>query len=205
MNRIREQMESISQSVVKLGEQSQVIGDIISAVGEVAEQSNLLAVNAAIEASKAGEQGKGFAVVAQEVKILAGQSKQATAQVRTILGEIQKSANVAVLVTEQGVKSVEVGVQQSLDAGESIRTLAKNITEAAQAVTQIAASSQQQLVGMDQVGVAMQSIKLASEQNANGMRQIQSAAQNLHQVGRTLKELVEQFKVTKNEHERHPV
>ena len=205
MNRIREQMESISQSVVKLGEQSQVIGDIISAVGEVAEQSNLLAVNAAIEASKAGEQGKGFAVVAQEVKILAGQSKQATAQVRTILGEIRKSANVAVLVTEQGVKSVEVGVQQSLDAGESIRTLAKNITEAAHAVTQIAASSQQQLVGMDQVGVAMQSIKLASEQNANGMRQIQSAAQNLHQVGRTLKELVEQFKVTKNEHEQRLV
>jgi methyl-accepting chemotaxis protein len=205
MNRIREQMESISQSVVKLGEQSQVIGDIISAVGEVAEQSNLLAVNAAIEASKAGEQGKGFAVVAQEVKILAGQSKQATAQVRTILGEIQKSANVAVLVTEQGVKSVEVGVQQSLDAGESIRTLAKNITEAAHAVTQIAASSQQQLVGMDQVGVAMQNIKQASEQNANGMRQIQSAAQNLHQVGRTLKELVEQFKVTKTEHERRPV
>jgi methyl-accepting chemotaxis protein len=205
MNRIREQMESISQSVVKLGEQSQVIGDIISAVGEVAEQSNLLAVNAAIEASKAGEQGKGFAVVAQEVKILAGQSKQATAQVRTILGEIQKSANVAVLVTEQGVKSVEVGVQQSLDAGESIRTLAKNITEAAHAVTQIAASSQQQLVGMDQVGVAMQSIKQASEQNANGMRQIQTAAQNLHQVGRTLKELVEQFKVTKNEHEQRPV
>jgi methyl-accepting chemotaxis protein len=204
MNRIREQMESISQSVVKLGEQSQVIGDIISAVGEVAEQSNLLAVNAAIEASKAGEQGKGFAVVAQEVKILAGQSKQATAQVRTILGEIQKSANVAVLVTEQGVKSVEVGVQQSLDAGESIRTLAKNITEAAHAVTQIAASSQQQLIGMDQVGVAMQSIKQASEQNANGMRQIQSAAQNLHQVGRTLQELVEQFKVTKNEHERRP-
>ena len=205
MNRIREQMESISQSVVKLGEQSQVIGDIISAVGEVAEQSNLLAVNAAIEASKAGEQGKGFAVVAQEVKILAGQSKQATTQVRTILGEIQKSANVAVLVTEQGVKSAEVGVQQSLDAGESIRTLAKNITEAAHAVTQIAASSQQQLVGMDQVGVAMQSIKQASEQNANGMRQIQSAAQNLHQVGRTLKELVEQFKVTKNEHEQRPV
>jgi len=96
-------------------------------------------------------------------------------------------------------------VQQSLDAGESIRTLAKNITEAAHAVTQIAASSQQQLVGMDQVGVAMQSIKLASEQNANGMRQIQSAAQNLHQVGRTLKELVEQFKVTKTEHERRPV
>lgn len=201
MTRIREQMESISQSVIRLGEQSQVISDIITAVGEIAEQSNLLAVNAAIEASKAAEQGKGFAVVAQEVKTLAGQSKQATVRVRTILGEIQKAANVAVLVTEQGVKSVEVGVQQSLEAGESIRTLAKNITEAAHGVTQISASSQQQLVGMDQVGVAMQSIKQATEQNAHGMRQIQSAAQDLHHVGRTLTELVEQFTLSESPHE----
>lgn len=204
LNHIREQMESISQSVVRLGEHSQEIGEIISAVGEIAEQSNLLAVNAAIEAAKAGEQGKGFAIVAQEVKTLAGQSKQATAQVRTILGEIQKATNVAVLVTEQGVKAVEIGVQQSLEAGESIRTLAQNITGAANAVTQIASSSQQQLIGMDQVGTAMKSIKQASAQNADGMRQIQSAVQNLHHVGQTLTELVAQFKLTDDASELQP-
>jgi methyl-accepting chemotaxis protein len=90
MERVREQMTSIAESVINLSEQSQAIGDIINTVNDLAEQSNLLAVNAAIEAAKAGEHGKGFAVVAQEVKSLAEQSKQATTQVRTILNEIQK-------------------------------------------------------------------------------------------------------------------
>src|SRR5262249_45056633 len=82
MMRAREQMDSIAQSVVKLGEQSQAIGDIITTVKSLAEQSNLLAVNASIEAAKAGEHGKGFAVVAREVRLLAEQSKQATSQVQ---------------------------------------------------------------------------------------------------------------------------
>ena len=86
MQRIQEQMESVAESIVRLSEQSQAIGEIIAAVNDLAEQSNLLAVNAAIEAARAGEQGKGFAVVAQEIRSLAEQSKQATAQVRTILG-----------------------------------------------------------------------------------------------------------------------
>jgi methyl-accepting chemotaxis protein len=196
MHHVREQMESIAQSVVKFGEQSQAIGDIIATVNELAERSNLLAVNAAIEAAKAGEQGKGFTVVAQEVRNLATQSKQATAQVRTILDDIQKAAHVAVLVTEQGTRAVENGVKQSIDASESIRALSHSITDAARAMTQISASSQQQLVGMDQVGMAIDSIKRASAQNAEGMRQIEGAAHDLHQVGQTLKELVEQYKLT---------
>jgi methyl-accepting chemotaxis protein len=198
-------MESIAQSVVKLGEQSQAIGDIIATVNELAERSNLLAVNAAIEAAKAGEQGKGFTVVAQEVRNLATQSKQATAQVRTILDDIQKAAHVAVLVTEQGTRAVENGVKQSIDASESIRALSHSITDAARAMTQISASSQQQLVGMDQVGMAIDSIKRASAQNAEGMRQIEGAAHDLHQVGQTLKELVEQYKLTTSNGAGHTV
>src|SRR5206468_6485887 len=90
---IQTQMESIADSVVKLSEQGQAIGEIIATVNDLAEQSNLLAVNASIEAAKAGEQGKGFAVVAQEVKSLAEQSKQATAQVRNLLNDIQKATS----------------------------------------------------------------------------------------------------------------
>jgi methyl-accepting chemotaxis protein len=104
MKKIQTQMESIAESVVKLSEQSQAIGEIIASVNDLAEQSNLLAVNAAIEAAKAGEQGKGFAVVAQEVKSLAEQSKQATSQVRTIFNDIQKATTAAVLATEQGAR-----------------------------------------------------------------------------------------------------
>ena len=95
-------MESVAQSIVRLSEQSQTIGEIIATVNDLAEQSNLLAVNAAIEAAKAGEHGKGFAVVAQEVKSLAGQSKQATNQVRAILGDIQKATNAAAMFATVG-------------------------------------------------------------------------------------------------------
>ncbi len=190
MSRIQEQMGSIAESIVRLSEQSQAIGEIIATVNDLAEQSNLLAVNAAIEAARAGEQGKGFAVVAQEVKSLAEQSKQATAQVRTILGDIQKATSAAVLATEQGGKAVEAGVKQSAEASESIRVLAESITEAAQAATQIAASSQQQMVGMDQVALAMDNIKQASTQNVAGTKQAEAAAQNLHELGQKLSTMI---------------
>jgi methyl-accepting chemotaxis protein len=195
MKKIREQMESIAESIVRLSEQSQAIGEIMLTVNDLAEQSNLLAVNASIEAAKAGDQGKGFAVVAQEVRNLADQSKQATAQVRSILGEIQKATNAAVMVTEQGSKAVEVGVQQAAKAGESVQQLAESIAEAAQAAAQIAASSQQQMAGMDQVALAMESIKMASTQNVASTKQTESAAKNIDELGRRLKDLVAVYKV----------
>jgi methyl-accepting chemotaxis protein len=195
MNRIREQMEVIAISIVRLSEQSQAIGEIIATVNDLAEQSNLLAVNAAIEAAKAGEQGKGFAVVAQEVKSLAEQSKQATGQVRGILGEVQKATSAAVMATEQGSKVVEAGVKQSAEVSEAIRQLSESIAEASQASTQIAASSQQQVVGMDQVAQAMESIKVASAQNVAGTKQAEAAAQQLHDLGEKLKQLVAQYRV----------
>lgn len=190
MQRIQEQMESIAESIVHLSEQSQAIGEIIATVNDLAEQSNLLAVNAAIEAAKAGEQGKGFVVVAQEVKSLAEQSKQATSQVRTLLGDIQRATSTAVLATEQGSKAVQAGMIQSAQTGEAIRQLAGNVNDTAQAATQITASSQQQMVGMDQVAMAMESIKLASVQNMSGTRQAEVAAQNLHELGLKLSNLI---------------
>lgn len=195
MTRIREQMEAVAESIVRLSEQGQAIGEIIATVNDLADQSNLLAVNAAIEAAKAGEQGRGFAVVAQEVKSLAEQSKHATAQVRGILGDIQKATSAAVMATEQGHKAVNAGVKQSLQAGDSVRSLAESIAESAQAAVQIAVSAQQQLVGMDQVASAMESIKQASAQNAVSTRQAESSAQNLHALGKKLQTLVDQFQV----------
>jgi PAS domain S-box-containing protein len=195
MNRIRQQMEYIAESIVRLSEQSQTIGEIISTVNDLAAQSNLLAVNAAIEAARAGEHGKGFGVVAQEIRSLAEQSKQATAQVRTILGDIQKATSAAVLATEQGSKAVGAGVKQSSQAGDSIRVLAESIVEAAQAATQIVASSQQQLIGMEQIITAMNNIREASEQNVAGTKQTESAARNIHDLGQKLKQLLDQYEV----------
>jgi methyl-accepting chemotaxis protein len=195
MKQIREQMESIAESIVRLSEQSQAIGEIMLTINDLAEQSNLLAVNASIEAAKAGEQGKGFAVVAQEVRSLAEQSKQAAVQVRGILNDIQKATNAAVMVTEQGSKAVEAGVKQSTQAGDAVQRLADSIAEAARAATQISASSQQQMAGMDQVAQAMESIKTASIQNVTSTKQTESAARNIETLGRKLKDLVSQYRV----------
>jgi methyl-accepting chemotaxis protein len=195
MHRIQSQMESIAESIMKLSEHGQAIGGIIATVEDVAEQSNLLAVNASIEAAKAGEQGKGFAVVAQEVKNLAEQSRQATSRVRNILDDIQKATSGSVMTTEQGSKAVEAGVKQSMEAGESIQRLANSVAEAAQATTQIAVSSQEQLVGMDQMVSAMESIKQASTQNVAATKQVETSARDLGELGQKLKNIVEQYKV----------
>jgi methyl-accepting chemotaxis protein len=195
MDRIKEQMESIAESIVRLSEQSQAIGEIMQSVNDLAEQSNLLAVNASIEAAKAGEHGKGFTVVAQEVRSLASQSKQATAHVRSILNDIQKATTEAVMATEQGAKAVDQGARQSVVAGGSIRNLAHAISEATQAAAQIELSNQQQLVGMDQVAVAIGNIREASAQNVTSMRQVETAAQDLHDMGQKLKTLVAQYRL----------
>jgi len=195
MTRIRQQMDAIAASMGRLSEQSQTIGQIIATVEDLAAQSNLLAVNAAIEAAKAGEHGKGFGVVAQEVKSLAGQSRQATNEVRTLLSDIQKATTTAVLATEQGSKAVDAGARQTEVAGESIQALAGSVTEAAQAATQIAASSQQQLVGVDQVAAAMESIKQASTQNVASAQQLETAARNLNDLGQRLTQMVERYKI----------
>jgi methyl-accepting chemotaxis protein len=195
MGRIRAQMEAIAESMMRLSEQSQTIGQIIASVEDLAAQSNLLAVNAAIEAAKAGEHGRGFSVVAQEVKSLAEQSRQATDRVRTILGDIQKATTAAVLATEQGSKAVEAGGKQTELAGDSIQALAASVTEAAHAATQIAASSQQQLVGMDQVAGAMENIRQAGTQNMDSAKQLETAARNINDLGQRLQQLVESYTV----------
>lgn len=195
INRIREQMESIADRMVRLKEQSQSIGQIVTTVEDLAAQSNMLAVNAGIEAARAGDQGKGFAVVAQEVRNLAEQSKQATAQVMAILGEIEKATNSAMLASEQGGKTVDAGVSQASQAGQSILQLASSMSDSTAAAAQIAASSQQQLVGVDQVVVSMEDVKHASLQNADGAKQLESAARNLKELGERLRSLVQHYKL----------
>ncbi len=195
MNLIKEQMESIGETVVRLSEHSQAIEEIIAAVQDLADQSNLLAVNASIEAARAGDQGKGFAVVAHEIKSLADQSKDATEQVRTILEDTRKWVGAVVMATEQGVKAVDAGVAQSEAAGESIQTLAQNVFESSQAAGVIDASAQQQFTGVDQVSSAMVSIEQAMQQNLAGTSQLEDSARRLAELGEELKRLVSTYKI----------
>jgi methyl-accepting chemotaxis protein len=197
MDNIREKVESIAESVVRLSEQGQAIGEIIASVNDIADQSNLLAVNAAIEAAKAGEYGKGFGVVAQEIKGLAEQSRQATTKVRAILLDVQKGTSAAVMATEQGNKAVDIGVKQSQEAGESIRVLTDSVAEAAQTAIQIAASNQQQMAGISQVTSAMENIKQGSAQTAASTKQAEIAARNLNELAQKIKQLMEHYRTSK--------
>lgn len=195
MTKISEQMQLIADSILKLAEQSKTIGEIVSSVSDIAEQSNLLAVNASIEAAKAGEQGKGFAVVAHEIKNLASQSKQSTLQVKSILNDIQNGINNAVMTAEQGNKVVEQGIILSQQAGDSIKELSESISDSAQSAVQIAATNQEQFIGMEQVATAMENIKLAGSQNAESTKQLEFAARNLKELGLKMKSKIDQFKI----------
>lgn len=195
MGSIQEQAGAVAENIVDLSARTQAVGEIIASVNEIAEQSNLLALNAAIEAAAAGEHGRSFAVVASEMKNLAQQSKQATVQVRSILGEIQKGINTSVMLTEEAVKRVEAGRQQADVAERTIQEMAESIIQSIQAFQQIVAATNQQQIGFDQVTRAIQNIRDASEQTAIGTRQLEQAAGNLGDLGRKLQAVVETYRV----------
>lgn len=195
MHQINEKMKSISDGIIRLSEHNQVIGQINDTVNDIAEQSNLLAVNAAIEAAKAGEQGKSFNVVAQEIRMLAEQSKNATIQIKTILNDIQNSTSHAVLATEQGSKAVDKGLSQALMTSQSMEVLKKSMEEVAQAAKQIDISSGQQFIGIDQVAVAINNINDASKGHVRHMKQIEDSAFSLNDIGKSLKDIVDQYKL----------
>jgi methyl-accepting chemotaxis protein len=186
MHMIRRRVEDIADNILILSEHTQQIGEIIATVNSIADQSKMLALNASVEAARAGEEGKGFAVVAMEVRNLAEQSREATAQVRDILSEIQRATNAAVMVTEEGTKGVDRGVSLVDRAGKTIKELASTIEENAVAAVQIAASTRQQAVGMDQLTNAMRTIKDSTAEAASSSMQVERSVQQLQGVAEHL-------------------
>jgi len=195
MDRIKQQTETIFTSMNKLSGQSKLIEKIIETVEELATQSNLLSVNAAIEAAKAGEHGKGFNVVAHEMKSLTEQSQLATKQVRMTLRDIQKAIEAAVMANVEGSKVIDEGVQQTEIAGNSIQALALSVEEAAEASTQIEISAQQQLQGVEQMTIAMESIREAIDKNVSSANSLEISGKNLDELGDQLKKMVSSYKV----------
>ena len=195
MNHIQRQMDMIGMNVIKLSEQSQAIGEIIATVTDISEQSNLLAVNASIEAAKAGEFGKGFAVVAHEIHNLAEQSKQATTNVRTILTDIQRGVSSTVVSTERGTKSVADAVRLTSDARQAIEVLTRSTAESSRQAIEIASSIHEQAAGMDQISLAMEKIRDAAQKNLEITRKAEKTAEDLHELGLRLKKLTVQYHV----------
>lgn len=195
MDSIREQAEAVAETILSLSEKTQAVGEIISTVNDISERSHLLALNAAIEAAAAGESGRSFAVVAAEMKLLADQAKEATVQVRSILGDIQRGINASVMLTEEAVKRVASGRQRTDTTQRTIEEITGRVQESVQTFQQIVASTNQQQLGIEQVMGALANIRQASQQTAAGTRQLDQAAGNLAQMAQTLTGLAARYRV----------
>jgi methyl-accepting chemotaxis protein len=195
MDAIREQAEAVAENIVALSEKTQAVGEIITSVNDISERTHLLALNAAIEAAAAGENGRSFAVVASEMKTLADQAKDATTQVRSILGDIQRGINSSVMLTEEAVKRVSAGKERTDITQQTITGISGQIQESVQTFQQIVASTNQQQLGIEQVMGALQNIRQASQQTAAGTRQLDTAAANLSQLSQQLLGLAERYRL----------
>jgi methyl-accepting chemotaxis protein len=190
-----EQVTLIATNVADLSERTAQVGEIIATVKDLAEQSNLLALNASIEASKAGEHGRGFSVVAMEMRNLAEQSRQAAVQVRSILQEIQRGAREAATATDAGAKRASAAVALSRSAGEAIEGLAAVIKDSALAARQIAANTRQQTIGVDQIVTAVSELSAAINETAEGTKIIEQGSASLSSMSKQLAQAVGKYKV----------
>lgn len=195
MEEIRERVDGIARDIVTLSQHTQQIGEITATVNGLADRSKLLALNASIEAARAGEHGKGFAVVAEEVTKLAEQSKAATAQVESILNDVQTATDAAVSASQAGTKVVERGLELTERAGQGIRSLSETIQASCDAAQQIAASSHEQSIGIEQIAQAMNNVNDGTTQFVEGAHQSQMAAEKLNELAGQLTAVTERYRV----------
>ena len=190
MSNLKQKVGAIGEQILKLSEQTGQIGGIANMVTDIAGQINMLALNAAVEAVRAGESGKGFSVIAQEVRKLADQGKKSAEKVNTIVADIQKATNSAVMVTEAGTKTVEDVAQIAQRAGESFGSLsgiANNVYENAQ---QVSLNMKQQPAAIKQVTEAMNNINTGAKETAAGISQTKIGIQRLNEAAQELKKMV---------------
>ncbi|WP_201305871.1 methyl-accepting chemotaxis protein [Roseomonas harenae] len=195
MDGIREQAERVAENIVALSEKTQAISEITATVNDISERSHLLALNAAIEAAAAGEAGRSFSVVAAEMKSLADQAKEATGQVRAILGDIQRGINSSVMLTEEAVKRAAAGRERTATSHSTIREITARMQEAVHTFQQIVASTNQQQLGIEQVMSALTNIRQASQQTAAGTRQLDQAAGNMAGLSQGLVRIAERYRL----------
>jgi len=196
-------MQSISQavsgsaaSVQNLGKRGEQIGEIIEVINDIADQTNLLALNAAIEAARAGEHGRGFAVVADEVRKLADRTTKATEEIASSIQEIQKETGEAVSRMEAGTKQVETGVEKARSAGSSLERIVASANEVAGMIQSIAAGTEQQSAASAQVSRSIESISAVTRQASEGAGQAAMAAAQLSTKAEQLQALVSRFKTS---------
>jgi twitching motility protein PilJ len=193
MQRIRASVQATAKKIKSLGDRSLEISEIINVINDITEQTNLLALNAAIEAARAGEAGRGFAVVADEVRKLAEHSRNATKDIAALIKAIQAETNEAVVVMEEGTKEVEVGARLADQAGKALEAISSVVRQSAELVQEISLASKQQVRGTEGVANAMQIISNITRQTSQGTRQTARTVEQMVKLSEQLNEALSQF------------
>lgn len=195
MRRIAETVNRTAASIGELGRSSQQIGEITSTINDIADQTNLLALNAAIEAARAGEAGRGFAVVADEVRKLAERTARATKEIEEMISKIQEDTQVSVRSMESGRAEVEGGVKLAEGAMTSLEQIVKSSDKSAEMVQRIATSTEQQSSAAEEVSNTIEEIASVTRKNESSSVQIQNAIQELARVSSEMKETMRWFRL----------
>ncbi len=202
VEKIKEIADVVSTSaatVEKLGHSSQQIGEIVAVIEEIADQTNLLALNAAIEAARAGEQGRGFAVVADEVRKLAERTSQATQQIARMIETVQQETREAVGAMQSGRSLVEEGLTLADRAGHSLQRIVDEANSVVQMVSQISAASEEQSTASEEIARNVEAISMVAQEGARSLNEIVHATESLNALTQNLHALVSRFRLEAGE------
>ena len=195
MHVMAEAVRKSAENIGELSRQSESISGIVQVIKDVADQTNLLALNAAIEAARAGEQGRGFAVVADEVRKLAERTSKATGEISTMISAIQESSQLAVSVMADAAEQVESGVALADQAGTAITDIQEGSAEVQTCVNDATSALSEQSTASQSIAQQVERVAQASEQNSTAAKDVSEAAANIEQLARSMRDTLSKFKV----------